>query len=114
MITEDKSIHKIKSTGGLENDTMQNKGVSKNRNINEAIGKPVNNGGVATAKYDLHLEKQWLAVRDEYLSNFPETQDIDDNGEQDSVEALISTIAKRREKSEQEIHDEIMNWTVNK
>ncbi|TDS20655.1 hypothetical protein DFQ03_0162 [Maribacter caenipelagi] len=114
MITEDKSIDKSRTTGGLQNDVPQNKGISQNEDLNEAIGEPVNNGGVATAKYDLHLEKQWLAVRDEYLSNFPETQDIDSNGEQNSVEALISTIAKRRQKSEQEIHDEIMNWTVNK
>ena len=114
MITEDKSIDKSRTTGGLQNDVPQNKGISKNEDLNEAISEPVNNGGVATAKYDLHLEKQWLAVRDEYLSNFPETQDIDNNGEQDSVEALISTIAKRRQKSEQEIHDEIMNWTINK
>ncbi|WP_299316748.1 hypothetical protein [uncultured Maribacter sp.] len=55
-----------------------------------------------------------MSVKDEYLANFPETQDVDDNGELDGVEALISTIAKRRKKSEQEIHDEIMNWTVNK
>ncbi|MDF4223127.1 MULTISPECIES: hypothetical protein [Maribacter] len=114
MITEDKSIHKTKSTGGLENETQQNKGVSLKENVNETSTKPVNNGGVATAKYDLHLEKQWLAVRDEYLSNFPETQDIDSNGEQDGVEALISNIAKRRQKSEQEIHDEIMNWNISK
>ena len=114
MITEDKSIHKTKSTGGLENDTPQNKGISQNENLNKTLDEPVNNGGVATSSYDLHLEKQWLAVKDEYLANFPETQDVDDNGELDGVEALISTIAKRRKKSEQEIHDEIMNWTVNK
>ncbi len=114
MITEDKSIHKTKSTGGLENDTPQNNGISQNENLDETLDEPVNNGGVATSSYDLHLEKQWLAVKDEYLANFPETQDVDDNGELDGVEALISTIAKRRKKSEQEIHDEIMNWSLNK
>ena len=114
MITEDKSIHKTKSTGGLENDTPQNNGISQNEGVKPSIGKPVNNGGVATAKYDLHLEKQWLAVKDEYLANFPETGDIDTNGEKDSLESLISNIAKRRQKSEQEIHDEIMNWSLNK
>ncbi|WP_405397597.1 hypothetical protein [Maribacter sp. Asnod2-G09] len=114
MITEDKSIHKTKSTGGLENDTPQNKGISKNEDLNEILDEPVNNGGVATSTYDLHLEKQWLAVKDEYLANFPETQDVDNNGELDGVESLIRAIAKRRKKSEQEIHDEIMNWTVNK
>lgn len=114
MITEDKSIDKSKSTGGLQNDVPQNKGISQNEDIKEKIGEPVNNGGVATAKYDLHIEKQWLAVKDEYLANFPETEDIDANGEQDSLESLISNISKRRQKSEQEIHDEIMNWTVNK
>ncbi|WP_036154029.1 hypothetical protein [Maribacter forsetii] len=114
MITEDKSIHKTKSTGGLENDTPQNKGISQSKNVKEAIGKPVNNGGVATTKNDLHLEKQWLAVKDEYLANFPETEDIDTNVEQDSLESIISNIAKKRQKSEQEIHDEIMNWSVNK
>ncbi|MGO4921225.1 hypothetical protein [Maribacter spongiicola] len=114
MITEDKSINKLKTTGGLQNDVPQNKGISQNDDLNETIGEPVNNGGVATSTYDIHLEKQWLAVRDEYLANFPETQDIDDNGELDGVETLISAIAKRRQKSEQEIHDEIMNWTINK
>ncbi|WP_282050727.1 hypothetical protein [Maribacter aquivivus] len=114
MITEDKSIAKSKSTGGLQNDVPQNKGISQNQDLNDVLDEPVNNGGVATSTYDLHLEKQWLAVRDEYLANFPETQDVDDNGELDGVEALISTIAKRRQKTEQEIHDEIMNWNVNK
>lgn len=114
MITEDKSINKLKTTGGLQNDVPQNKGISQNDDLNETIGEPVNNGGVATSTYVIHLEKQWLAVRDEYLANFPETQDIDDNGELDGVETLISALAKRRQKSEQEIHDEIMNWTINK
>ncbi|MDP5062356.1 MAG: hypothetical protein NWP64_10595 [Maribacter sp.] len=114
MITEDKSIDKSKTTGGLQNEVPQNNGISQNEDLNETIGEPVNNGGVATSTFDLHIEKQWLAVRDEYLANFPETQDIDDNGELDGVETLISAIAKRRQKSEQEIHDEIMNWTLNK
>lgn len=114
MITEDKSIDKSKTTGGLQNEVPQNNGISQNEDLNETIGEPVNNGGVATSTFDLHIEKQWLAVRDEYLANFTETQDIDDNGKLDGVEALISAIAKRRQKSEQEIHDEIMNWTLNK
>ena len=74
----------------------------------------MNNGGVATAKYDIHIEKQWLAVKDEYLANFPETEDLDTNGEQDSFEALIAKIAKRRQKSTEDIHAEIMNWPTKK
>ncbi|SIR42518.1 hypothetical protein [Maribacter ulvicola] len=114
MITEDKSIHKTKSTGGLQNSIPQNKSIAQNEDVKEDIAKPVNNGGVATAKFDLHVEKQWLAVKDKYLANFPETEDINANGEQDNLESLISTIAHRRQKSEQEIHDEIMNWSLNK
>ena len=74
----------------------------------------MNNGGVATARYDLHIEKQWLAVKDEYLANFPETEDLDANGEQDSFEDLIAKIAKRRQKSTEDIHAEIMNWPTKK
>ncbi|WP_405415244.1 hypothetical protein [Maribacter sp. Asnod1-A12] len=112
MITEDKSTHKTRTTGGLENKVPQNSGLQENDSLSDKTSTTVNNGGVATAKYDLHLEKQWLAVQDEYLANFPETEDIDTNNEHDSLEALISNIAKRRQKSKQEIHDEIMNWNA--
>ncbi|WP_299316750.1 hypothetical protein [uncultured Maribacter sp.] len=54
MITEDKSIDKSKTTGGLQNDVPQNKGISQNENLNETLDEPVNNGGVATSSYDLH------------------------------------------------------------
>ncbi|APQ18716.1 hypothetical protein [Maribacter hydrothermalis] len=110
MITDDKSTHKNNTSNALKNDVLQNQPVKQQKNPKKDIGKPVNNGGVATAKYDLHLEKQWLAVKDEYLANFPETENYDSTKEENSLEALISDIAKKRKKSPQEIHDEIMNW----
>ena len=45
---------------------------------------------------------------------FPETEDLDANGEQDSFEDLIAKIAKRRQKSTEDIHAEIMNWPTKK
>jgi len=114
MITEDKSKDKSRSTGGLQNEVPQHQNIADHKNENKKVGKPVNNGGVATAKYDLHIEKQWLAVKDEYLANFPETENLDANGEQDSFEALIAKIAKRRQKSTEDIHAEIMNWPTKK
>lgn len=114
MITEDKSKDKSRSTGGLQNNVPQHQNIADHGNTQKEVGKPVNNGGVATATYDIHVEKQWMAVKDEYLANFPETEDLDANNEPDSLGALIAKIAERRQKSPEEIHTEIMNWPTKK
>tara|TARA_R110002051_G_scaffold86498_2_gene152374 strand:- start:42135 stop:42476 length:342 start_codon:yes stop_codon:yes gene_type:complete len=113
MTTESNSARKTNTNDGLNNNLPHSQPI-KQENTNKDIGKPVNNGGVATAKYDLHLEKQWLAVRDEYLAYFPETENYESTNEEASLEALISDIAKKRKKSPQEIHNEIMNWSKRK
>jgi hypothetical protein len=83
-------------------------------NSKEAIGNPVNSGGVAVSKADLHLEKQWLAVRDEYLSHYPDLLDVDSEDVKGSFSDLIENIAKRRQRTSKEIRDEIMEWSSNK
>ncbi|WP_027066760.1 MULTISPECIES: hypothetical protein [Maribacter] len=114
MITEDKSNVKSMSSNEFSNEDQKNQESAQKKDSSEEIGNPVNNGGVSASKNDLHLEKQWLAIRDEYLSNFPETKDIDIVYEQNDIKSLITDIAVRRQKTDQEIKDEIINWTPKK
>jgi len=117
MITEDNK----QSIEGL------NRGVSKDMNINagnkrsesmenskEVIEKPVNNEGVATSKTDLHLEKQWLAVRDEYLAHYPDADHTGTEYDNRNFSSIIDSIAKRRQRTSKEIRDEIMEWSSTK
>ncbi|MCM4153739.1 hypothetical protein DHD05_19275 [Arenibacter sp. N53] len=118
MITENKNQDNKSTSKGLNNDVQQNRGFNQERipkeNSNEAIGKPVNNGGVATSKYDIHLEKQWLAVQDDYLANFPELNDMDTKYDKKSFDTLITNLAKRRQQTTEQIHEEILNWPSSK
>ena len=114
MITEDKSNVKSISSDKLSNKDLKSQVNAKEKDSNEEIGNPVNNGGVAVAKNDLHLEEQWLAIRDEYLSHFPETKDMAIDYEQNNIKSLITDIANKRQKTIQEIKDEIINWTAKK
>lgn len=83
-------------------------------NSKEEIGKPVNNGGVATSRTDLHLEKQWLAVRDEYLAHYPEVENTDTEYDKENFSSIFDSIAKRRQRTSKEIRDEIMEWSSSK
>lgn len=104
-----------KQEKGLNNDVQQNRGVDKNGHIDEnsekPIGTPVNNGGVSISANDIHLEKQWLAVRDEYLANFPELNNMDTNYEKGDFSTLITNLAERRKQTPETIYNEIMNWS---
>ena len=117
MITENKRLDKDKPYGGLENDVPQNHGVSQeeytketNEKSGEKIGKPVNNGGVNTMEYNPQLEEQWLAVRDEYLSHYPDLEVEDTVYKKGSFYSIIDSIAESRKSTPKEIHDEIMGW----
>jgi len=79
-----------------------------NKSSKKAMGKPVNNGGVSISKTDIQLEKQWLAVRDEYLANYPDIKDTEN--ENGNFSDIIENIAKRRKRTSKEIRDEIMEW----
>jgi len=118
MITENKNEDKKSASKGLNNEVQQNRGLNPERNpkedINEEIDKPVDNGGVATSKYDEHLEKQWLAVRDDYLANFPELSDMDTRYNKNSLGSLIANLAKRRRQTSAQVQQEIMNWPSSK
>jgi len=118
MTTENRTQNKKSATKGLDNEVQQNRGLNLKRNANgdtdEAIDKPVDNGGVATSKYDVHLEKQWLAVRDDYLANFPELKDMDTKFDKNSLNTLMANLAKRRKQTTDQIHEEIMNWPSSK
>ena len=118
MISENKNQDKKSASKGLNNEVQQNRGINQDRypskDSNEAVGKPVDNGGVVTSKYDAHLEKQWLAVRDNYLANFPELNDMGTTYEKKSFSALINRLAKRRQQTSEQIHEEIMNWPSDK
>jgi len=118
MITENKNQNKKSTSKGLNIEVQQNRGLDLEKNSkgdsNEGVGKPVDNGGVTMSKYDVHLEKQWLAVRDNYLANFPELNDMDATYEKKSFSTLIPNLAKRRQQTPEQIHEEIMNWPSSK
>lgn len=120
MTTERKNQDNEKSFQGLENDVPQNHGLSQDYHETESIGnsaedlgKPVNNGGV-DMKLDTRLEAQWLAVRDEYLSHYPAVKEVDTEYEKGSFNKIIDSIAKRRQRSPEEIRKEIMEWSLTK
>jgi len=100
-----------KTTQNHRTDRDNEKG-DKNNISKENLGKPVNNGGVSISKSDIPLEKQWLAVRDEYLSHYPDIKDIDTESEKGNFTGVIENIAKRRNRTSKEIRDEIMEWTL--
>lgn len=114
MTTDNRSQDKKNATLGLNNEVQQNRGLNLKRSpsedSDEGIGKPVDNGGVVTSKYDVHLEKQWLAVRDDYLANFPELNDLDTSYDKNSFRTLIVNLAKRRQQTSAQVQEEIMNW----
>jgi transketolase len=83
-------------------------------NSKKSIGNPVNNGGVATSRTDLHLERQWLAVRDEYLAHYPEVEITDTAYDKENFSSIFDSIAKRRQRTSKEIRDEIMEWSSTK
>lgn len=121
MITENKNQDKNSEDKGLNNKVQQNTGLDTekiptedSKDSNEAKGKPVNNGGVVTSKDDIHLEKQWLAVRDDYLGHYPELNDINTLYEPKGFDTLIDILAKRRQQTKEQIHEEIMNWPSSK
>ncbi|RTE55370.1 hypothetical protein EHW67_02020 [Arenibacter aquaticus] len=118
MITKNKNKERNPNSNGLDNRVQQNRGLNEVRSpkehSNDEIGKPVDNGGVETSKFDTHLEKQWLAVRDDYLANFPELSDMDTSYDKNSLETLIANLAKRRKQTSEQVQQEIMNWPSSK
>ena len=117
MITENKHKDNKRNHGGLENDVPQNRGMDQNyqemvpnKQPNVKFGNPVDSGGVKSTEYEPQLEEQWLAVRDEYLANYPDLQDVDTEYEKGSFNILMDRLAKRKQRSTKEIQNEIMNW----
>ncbi|MDO6821302.1 MULTISPECIES: hypothetical protein [Zobellia] len=106
------------SKEGLNNEVQQNRGLGneyeRQGNTSEEVGKPVDNGGVSISVDEEHLRKQWLAVRDEYLANFPELDGVDDHNEKDNIGVLINSLAKKRQQTPETIQHEIMNWSASK
>ena len=101
----------VSNNGGLFQDDRDRRSIG---NLKEVTAKPVNNGGVAITKSDLQLEEQWLAVRDDYLSHFPNVKDADSEYEEGRFSVIIEGIAKRRQRTSKEIRDEIMEWPSTK
>lgn len=101
----------VPNNGGLNQDDQDRDSIGNSKAV---MGKPVNNGGVAMSKSDLQLEAQWLAVRDEYLSHYPDVKDADSEYEKGSLSVIIESIAKRRQRTMKEIRDEIMEWSSTK
>lgn len=102
---------------GLDNTIQQNHGLEEdiqNKDSENKLTKPVDNGGVKSSDYDLKLEEQWLAVRDEYLAHYPYVLDSETVYEKGGFYTIIENLAKKRELSSKEIHDEILNWNSNK
>ncbi|WP_339715696.1 hypothetical protein [uncultured Kriegella sp.] len=117
IITNNKNQDNEGTSHGLENKVPQNSNQEQNQNgsqkdSEEAIGKPVNNGGVKTVEYEPQLEKQWLAVRDEYRAHYPELEEADTEYEEGGLYEMIDRLAKRRQRSPKEIQREIMKWSL--
>ena len=117
MITENKNHDKDRTFRGLKNEVPQNHGLGEeyeNREIEEQLrggqDEPVNNGGTDITNLDPMLEEQWMAVRDEYLSHYPDLKDIDAVYEKGSFKTLLNSLAERRQRTPEEIHQEIMGW----
>lgn len=114
MVTEDNK----QSIEDAQKDVSKDMRITVNsesmENSKEAIGKPVNNGGIATSRTDLHIEKQWLAVRDEYLAHYPNIENTDTEYDKGNFSSIIERIAKRRQRTSKEICNEIMEWSLTK
>ncbi|QWX83772.1 hypothetical protein H0I23_15170 [Cellulophaga sp. HaHaR_3_176] len=114
MTTDNKNEYRDKDYGGLDNTVQQNHGLEEDAQNTESSREPVNNGGVETSNFDLELEEQWLAVRDEYLAHYPYVLDSDTKYEKGSFYIIIENLAKRTQRSPEEIHNEILNWNSDK
>ncbi|HDZ14137.1 hypothetical protein LCGC14_0926070 [marine sediment metagenome] len=118
MINENQNIHNKKNEGSLENDVQQNRGMAENYNKNTFDEKQVedmnsvDNGGVESTNLEPGLQEQWLGVRDEYLANYPDLDNIETDEENGDFSTFIDRLAERRQRSTKEIQDEIMNWTL--
>ncbi|SNR63443.1 hypothetical protein SAMN04488009_2866 [Maribacter sedimenticola] len=101
---------------GLTNEVQQNQGLKTAEDVDSTnkkeVGNPVNNGGVNIDADDVHLEKQWLAVRDEYLAKFPELNEMEEEFKTENIGALIQSIAQKRKQSPQVIAEEIRSWEL--
>lgn len=118
MITENQNIRNNKNKGGLENDVQQNRGMAENvddSDLDNEIVKDVNpleNSGMESTNLEPGLEEQWLGVRDEFLANYPDLDNLETNDENEDFSTFIDRLAERRQRSPKEIQDEIMNWTL--
>ena len=119
MITENKHRDNERKHEGLKNDVQQNRGMNSehndrepnNENNNEDKPGPVDNGGARSTDFDSRLEKQWLAVRDEYLANYPDLKDVDTDYEEGSFHTVIARLAENKKRSAEEIQNEILDWS---
>ncbi len=121
MISENKNQDNERTFRGLENEVPQNHGLSRgyqdkesDKNSDDEMGKPVDIGGVNTTLSDPQLEEQWLAVCDEYLAHYPDLDDTDTEYKKGNFYAIIKRLAKRRQRTPKEIHNEIMDWSSTK
>lgn len=101
------AVKDVSNNGGLLQDDRDMGFIG---NSKEVTAKPVNTGGVAITKSDLQLEEQWLAVRDDYISHYPNIKDAGSEYEEGRFSVIIESIAKRRQRTSKEIRDEIMEW----
>lgn len=120
IITDNNHRDNEREHGGLENEVQQNHGMDQYAREKKTDGQqekkamnPVDNGGVKSTELEPRLEKQWLAVRDEYLANYPDLRDEDTEYEKGSFDAFIDRLAQRQQRHTNEVQQEIMNWYSN-
>ncbi len=118
MITENKNPDDERNHGGLENKVLHNVDMDQDQSENNFseqskgdTGTPVDSGGVKSTELEPGLEEQWLAVRDEYLANYPDLEDEDTKYEQGSFHTVITRLANKTKRSTEEIQNEIRNWS---
>ena len=117
MITNNLHLDNERKSEGLENKVQQNRGLNSNNIDRESIPSvsenlsPIDRGGVQSRDLDKGLEEQWLWVRDEYFANYPDVADVENESADGGFSSFIEQLAERRQRSTEEIQDEIMNWS---
>jgi len=110
MVTDNRNPQK--KSKGLDNQIQQNHSFEQEEEDRGNGSAPVNNGGVDLSIEDIELEKQWIAVRDEYLAHYPSVVDANTTFEKATSGTIINNIADKTQRTPKAVRNEIMNWSA--
>ena len=60
---------------------------------------------------DDSLEGRWSNIQADYRKKYPELQDEDVNNLDKDFQSMVDRIARRTQRSRQDVEDDIRNWT---